>query len=128
MALVTALIGVILMILTLVWRINPVEGSVVPRYLTGTAIGVAVICFLFVTCMPAWISGVYLAHVIPMVNPYDPSGRIVTCCLMFIIQFMLYLGLGHMCSRLVRAVGRRRRRSRIEQAADELQPENKPSD
>jgi len=113
-AVVTAAVGTLLMILPLVWRINPVEGSVVPTYLTSNPAGVAVVWILLVTCMPAWISGVLLAHAIPMVNPYNRSGWIVACCLMCIVQFMLYLGLGHVCSRIVRK-GKRRFRTAVKE-------------
>ncbi len=105
-AVVTAAVGTLLMILTIVWRINPVEGSVVPGYLTGNPAGLAVVWILFVTCMPAWITGVLLAHAVPMVNPYNRSGWIVACCLMCIVQFMLYLGLGYVCSLILRKIKR----------------------
>ena len=64
-ALLTSGIGIALMILTVVWRVNPVEGSVMPDFLTGNPFGEALLYVLIVTCMPVWIptvfSGVVLA-------------------------------------------------------------------
>jgi hypothetical protein len=54
-ALSFAAMGIILMAFTLAWRINPVEQSVVPRFLFDTPLGLAMFWVLFVTCMPAWI-------------------------------------------------------------------------
>ena len=105
-ALVTALVGLALMILTIVWRINPVEGSVVPDFLTVSPVGRGVFWTLAVTCMPVWIFSVYLADVLPMVNPYSTSGWVVMCCMMCIIQFILYFGLGRLGSRILAVVRR----------------------
>ena len=52
--------GIVLMIFTVIWNINPVEGSVVPRFLTGNPIGMGVLWILFVTCMPVWMATVVL--------------------------------------------------------------------
>jgi hypothetical protein len=54
-ALVTSGIGIALMILTAVWRVNPVEGSVMPDFLTGNPFGKMLLLVLIVTCMPVWI-------------------------------------------------------------------------
>jgi hypothetical protein len=62
-ALSFAAAGIILMAFTLAWRINPVEGSVVPDYLFNNPVGVAVFWVLFVTCMPAYIAGLTLSVV-----------------------------------------------------------------
>jgi len=45
---ITAIIGVVLMLLTLHFNINPVESSVVTQYIQGTGLDI----FLFITCMP----------------------------------------------------------------------------
>src|SRR5262245_24737361 len=58
-ALVTSGIGMVLMILTTVWRVNPVEGSVMPDFLTGNPFGEALLLLLIVTCMPIWIPTVF---------------------------------------------------------------------
>ena len=55
----TAGVGMALMILALVWRVNPVEGSVVPDFLTGNPFGAALIVVLLVTCMPVGIVAVF---------------------------------------------------------------------
>jgi hypothetical protein len=47
------------MVLTLVWRVNPVEGSVMPRFLTGNPMGQTLMLVLIVTCMPMWMIAVY---------------------------------------------------------------------
>jgi hypothetical protein len=39
----TAGVGIALMILTLMWRVNPVEGSVMPNFLTGNLFGMALL-------------------------------------------------------------------------------------
>jgi len=51
-AVVTAGIGIVLMILTVVWRVNPVEGSVMPDFLTSNPFGQTLLYLLLVTCMP----------------------------------------------------------------------------
>ena len=58
-ALVTSGIGMALMILTAMWRVNPVEGSVVPDFLTGNPFGEALLLILIVTCMPVWVPTVF---------------------------------------------------------------------
>ena len=58
-ALVTSGIGMALMILTAVWRVNPVEGSVMPDFLTDNLFGEALLLVLIVTCMPVWIPTVF---------------------------------------------------------------------
>ena len=58
-ALVASAIGMALMLLTAVWRVNPVEGSVVPDFLTGNPFGQALLLVLLVTCMPVWIPTVF---------------------------------------------------------------------
>ncbi len=55
-ALTFAAAGVGCMVLTLAWRINPVEGSVVPRFLTDNPFGLVLFCLLFATCMPVWVA------------------------------------------------------------------------
>ena len=51
-ALVTSGIGIALMILTAVWRVNPVEGSVVPDFLTGNPFGEALLFVLSLRACP----------------------------------------------------------------------------
>jgi hypothetical protein len=58
-AVATAGVAIVLMILTLVWRVNPVEGSVVPDFLTENPFGLALLVVLLVTCMPVAIVAVF---------------------------------------------------------------------
>ena len=55
----TAGVGIALMILTLMWRVNPVEGSVMPNFLTGNLFGMALLMVLLVTCMPVGIVALF---------------------------------------------------------------------
>jgi hypothetical protein len=64
---VTSGIGMALMILTAVWRVNPVEGSVVPDFLTGNPFGEALLYVLVITCMPVWIPAVFAGVVLAKV-------------------------------------------------------------
>lgn len=50
-----ALLGMGLMGLTIVFGINPVEGSVIPKFLTTNPLGFLLFLVLFVTCMPVWV-------------------------------------------------------------------------
>jgi len=76
------------MLLTLHFNINPVEGSVVPENIRGTAFHV----FLFITSMPAWIAGLMVSNVLPIPFP-------VMACLM---QILLYGILGKIIRRGIR--------------------------
>jgi hypothetical protein len=60
-ALVISGIGMALMVMTAVWRVNPVEGSVVPDFLTRNPFGKALLLVLLVTCMPVWIPTVFFS-------------------------------------------------------------------
>ena len=62
---IAAIIGVVLMLLTLHFDINPVEGSVVPEYIQGTGFHI----FLFITSMPAWIAGLMVSSFLPVPFP-----------------------------------------------------------
>ena len=64
---VTSGIGMALMILTAVWRVNPVEGSVVPDFLTANPFGEALLYVLVVTCMPVWVPAVFAGVVLAKV-------------------------------------------------------------
>jgi hypothetical protein len=63
-ALAFAVAGMVLMVLTIIWRVNPVEGSVIPRFLTGNLVGMGVLWILLITCMPVWIVTTVLGTVI----------------------------------------------------------------
>ena len=82
---ITAFVGLVFMLLTLHFDINPVEGSVVPEYIQGTGLHI----FLFVTSMPAWIVGLMVSSFLPV--PF--SGM---ACIM---QILLYGTLGKIIRR-----------------------------
>jgi hypothetical protein len=71
LALGFAVVGVLLMALTLTWRINPVENSVMPRFLFNNAAGLALFWVLFVTCMPAYC--VALIAVVTLLGDPGPA-------------------------------------------------------
>jgi hypothetical protein len=73
-----AFIGLSLMVLTLYFDVNPIEGSVVAREIAGTWIHF----LLFVTCMPAWIAGLFLSMIVPL--PFA-----VMACLSQILLYFL---------------------------------------
>lgn len=96
-AVVTALVGVLLMALTLLWRINPVEGSVVPEFLTDNPIGLVVMLALFVTCMPVWILVMAVHMWLPLFSDE------VAWDAMLVVQAMVYFLIGKLISRYRRS-------------------------
>lgn len=104
----TALVGIGLMILTILWRINPAEGSVVPRFLTSNPVGMGVMWVLLITCMPVWIAAVSLTMLIPL-SEYIQHG--IACGLMIILQCIVYFLLGKLISLSVRKLLRRKESS-----------------
>ena len=88
---IPAIIGVVLMLLTFHFNINPVEGSVVPQYIQGTGIHI----FLFITCMPAWILGYIIGY---LINFLFSISFLLTAC---ITQFLMYGALGKIVGRCI---------------------------
>ncbi|MGD0655593.1 MAG: hypothetical protein ABSA16_14730 [Thermoguttaceae bacterium] len=88
---VFVIVGVVLLILTLKFRVNPIEGSVVNPAIRGTALH----WILLYTTMPAWIAGVTLSD-IASVDNYETS-----VVFMFLIQVPLYYFLGKIVSLVV---------------------------
>ncbi len=82
---ITAAIGLVLMLFTLYFDINPVEGSVVPEYIRGTVFHI----FLFVTSMPAWIAALMVGGILYLPFP-------LTAC---ILQVFFYGILGKIIHR-----------------------------
>ena len=83
---IAAIIGIVLMLLTFHFNINPVEGSVVPQYIRGTGIA----AFLFITCMPAWIIGYIVLYLLSLLFPLSflfPILFQVTACITQILIF-----------------------------------------
>jgi hypothetical protein len=98
-AVVTAGIGMVLMLLTVVWRVNPVEGSVMPDFLTGNAFGQAVMFVLLVTCMPVWVVAVVSVAALSWVFGLPESvGWILGNGAAIFLQGIVYYMLGRLIS------------------------------
>jgi hypothetical protein len=78
------IIGAVLLALTIIYRVNPVEGSVVDPQIRGTALHLT----LLYTTMPAWIAGVSLCGALSASN-YECA-----VLLMFLFQVLIYYALG----------------------------------
>ena len=88
-AVVLEIIGVILLVLTLVFGVNPFEGSVVNDAIRGTAFH----WILFVTTMPAFIAGCIVG-----------MGTVLAYPLVFVFQIILCWFLGKVLRFLFNAV------------------------
>ena len=98
-ALVTSGIGMALMILTAVWRVNPVEGSVTPDFLTGNPFGEALLFVLIVTCVPVWIPIVFSVVVLASFVGFPESeGFVLASGAAVIVQGMVYFMFGKLIS------------------------------
>jgi hypothetical protein len=95
------IIGSVLLALTIVYRVNPVEGSVVNPDIRGTALH----WILFCTTMPAWIAGVSLCGEVS-VGSYKCA-----VVLMFLFQVLIYYSLGKITRLLLAAIRNRCRKS-----------------
>ena len=78
-AVVLEIIGVVLLALTLVFNVNPVEVTVVNDAIAGSVFH----WILFITTMPAWIAGIIVG-----------MGTVLSLPLMFVFQIILYWFLG----------------------------------
>ena len=98
-----------MMILTILWRVNPYEGSVVPRFLTDNLFGIAARWVLFVTSIPVWVLCVSLCDMLL----HLPEGReyIALCAAMILIQGVIYFFVGKLVSVVVRVIRNRLRRT-----------------
>lgn len=100
--------GVVLMVFTLAWRINPVEGSVVPDFLFNNPLGVAVFWVLFVTCMPVYIACMTLTVMLlgdpapEWLGRWFPQWVLADYCLMFCLQGIVHFLFGKLVSVCVR--------------------------
>ena len=98
-AFVTSGIGMALMILTAVWRVNPVEGSVMPDFLTGNPLGEALLLVLIVTCMPVWIPTVFSVVILASFVGFPESdGFVLANGAAVIVQGIVYFMLGKLMS------------------------------
>lgn len=99
-ALVTSGIGIALMILTAVWRVNPVEGSIMPDFLTDNPFGEALLYVLIVTCMPVWIPTVFSVVVLVSSAGFPESDAFVLANgAAVIVQGVVYFMFGKLISR-----------------------------
>ncbi len=109
-----AAVGAGLMILTLGLRINPVEGSVVPRFLFENPLGIALFWILFVTCMPVWIAGTLLvAAIFGEDNPSSPLNWLPQwidgfALVALLLQAITYFLLGKLLTLIVRGLTKRK--------------------
>ena len=94
---IAAIIGVVLMLLTFYFNINPVEGSVVPQYISGTGIAT----FLFITCMPAWIIGYIVLYLLSLLFPVSFISRVLFPAVACIIQILIYGALSKIVDRCI---------------------------
>ena len=113
MALVISGIGMVLMILTAVWRVNPVEGSVMPAFLTGNPFGEALLLVLLVTCMPVWIPTVFSVVVLASLVGFPESdGVVLGNGAAVIVQGLVYFMFGKLISRWAKRLRTERNRTR----------------
>ena len=91
---IAAIIGTVLMLLTLHFNINPVEGSVVPQYIQDTGIHI----FLFIACMPAWIIGYIVGYLVSFIFPVSFSAMVC------IAQFFIYGTIGKIIGRCIHSI------------------------
>ncbi len=113
-ALVTSGIGMALMILTVVWRVNPVEGSVavVPDFLEGNPFGEALLLVLIVTCMPVWIPTVFSVVILASLVGFPESdGFALGNEAAVIVQGIVYFMFGKLISGLAKRFRTERNRT-----------------
>lgn len=112
-ALATSGIGMALMILTVVWRVNPVEGSVVPDFLTRNALGEALLLVLIGTCMPVWIPTVFgVVTLTSFVGFPESDGLVLANGAAVIVQGIVYFLLGKLISGCAKGSRTERNRTR----------------
>jgi hypothetical protein len=112
-ALVTSGIGMALMIMTAVWRVNPVEGSVIPDFLEDNPFGEALLLVLLVTCMPVWIPTVFSVVVLGSFVGFPESDSYVLANgAAVIVQGIVYFMLGKLISGWANRFRRDRKRTR----------------
>ena len=106
-AVTTAAIGLILIGLAWVFRINPWEGSVIPRFLTESGLGQVVISILLAATAPVWILGGWLTTMLwPRSVLFAKEASYVVLAL---TQGATYFLLGMVISQSARRLKKRRR-------------------
>jgi hypothetical protein len=88
-ATVTALIGVLLMVATILTRVNPAEGSVIRPEFLKTPLGQPITLFLLITSIPGWIGIMLSMPLAPMIKP-----KIAVWISSLLFQFAAYWVLG----------------------------------
>ena len=88
-AIIFVIIGNILLALTLLYRVNPAEGSIVDEAIIGTTFHLV----LLITTMPAWIAGAVVGMTTFISYP-----------LMFVSQTILYWFLGKLVQLLCKII------------------------
>jgi hypothetical protein len=98
-AVATAVLGAVLMALSVAWHVNPVEGSVMPGFIKEGILGSAVFVILIGTSVPTWLIAFPLALFLPnsLVGPA-----------LVLLQGLLYFWLGKAISTAVRRLSRHR--------------------
>jgi len=87
-AILFALVGIALMVLTIQWEINPVHATAAtPAILLETLAGKAVIIILLLTCMPVWFPVTVIAMRLPFLEGMEHA-------IMVVLQGVLYFALG----------------------------------
>ena len=109
----TSGIGITLMILTAVWRVNPVEGSVVPDFLERNPFGEALLFVLIVTCMPVWIPTVFSVVVLAsLVGLPESEGLVLGDGAAVIVQGIVCFMFGKLISGWVKRFRAERNRTK----------------
>jgi len=106
------LAGILLMIFTVLWRINPAEGSVIPHFLKQNSFGTAVIYFLLATSTPFWICLLILSRIFLALgfrNGILPDSTWAVACIMIASQAIIYFMVGKLISFLVKKFSKKKR-------------------
>ena len=92
-AIVTAMVGAVFMIVAIWTRVNPVEGSVIRPEFLHTSVGQPIAMLLLIASLPGWI-GIILAGSIGL--PIEPGAVFVVE--FFLAQIFIYWFLGKIIS------------------------------
>jgi len=106
------LAGILLMIFTILWRINPAEGSVIPHFLRQNSFGTAIIYFLLATSTPFWICFLVLSRIFSALGiggSILPDSTWAVACIMIASQAIIYFMIGKLISFLVRKFSKKKR-------------------
>ena len=99
----TTLTGVLLIALALVFHVNPVEGSVMPRWMTTTIWGNVVYAILMAAAIPAWVVYTLLLR---HVYPANTSDTVILLSFL-VTQVAVFYSIGKTITALFKRVSRR---------------------